>query len=105
MSIASNMKEYTLQKYDTVKSPSGAKKQSWVDDKAIMISIFDTSSTLVTNNVKYNESSHCAFTFYKGIDKVRNRLKDIEGNIYTITDCKATGRLTSLLLKKVEVDG
>lgn len=104
MSIASNMKEYTLQKYETIKSPSGAKKQQWIDDKTIMISVFDTSSTLVTNNVKYNESSHCAFTFYKGIDKAKNRLKDSEGNIYTITDCKATGRLTSLLLKKVKLD-
>lgn len=105
MSIASNMKQYSLQKYDIIKSPSGVKKQQWVDDKIIMISIFDTSSTLVTNNVKYNESTHCAFTFYKGIDKTKNRLKDSEGNIYTINDCKVTGRLINLLLKKVETDG
>lgn len=105
MSIASNMKELTLQVYKETESPSGAIKKEWVDDKPIMISIFDTSSTLSTNNVRYNESTHCAFTFMRGIDKLKNRLIDSKGAIYTINDVKANGRLTNLLLKVVETDG
>ena len=83
--------------------PSGAEKEIWEDVKEIYVSIFENNDTLNTQSVKYNESTHTGFTFYKDIKENKNRLVK-EDIIYNITSAKTKGRITTLLLKVVDTD-
>ncbi|KIL09249.1 phage head-tail adapter protein [Clostridium botulinum] len=103
MSINSNMKPIMLQKKEKVKSPTGAKKEQWVDVKVINVAIYKTNDMLNTNSTKYNESSHTGITFYKDIKENMNRLVK-DKTVYNVTSANPQGRLTNLLLKVVDTN-
>lgn len=100
MSIRGNMKPITLQVKKSIRSKTGATKDTWEDVKTIEVSIFKTDSTINTTNARYNESSHIGLTTIDGIIKGKYRLKEAE-TIYNITDV-TPGRLNVLLLKVIE---
>lgn len=104
MSVITDMKPIMLQVKKEIKGLSGAKKEQWVDDKTINVSIYLTDDMKNTKSVRYNQSTNTGLTFFKDIDKNNNRLR--EGNtIYTITKVNSKGRFTTLLLKAVDIDG
>lgn len=106
MSINSNMGKVTLQLKEIVESPTGAKKEKWIDKDIINISIFKTNDTSNIQSVKYNESTHVAVTFYSNIDTnnySNYRLIDNNGVIYNITSA-TPGRKLTLLLKVVSTN-
>ncbi|MCI6276263.1 MAG: phage head-tail adapter protein [Clostridium sp.] len=103
MSIVADMKPIILQVKEKIKKPSGAIVEAWQDVKTIDLALYLTNDMKYTQSVRYNESTHTGITFYKGLDKHRNRFKDRD-TIYTITKLNERGRLTSLLLKVVETD-
>lgn len=105
MSINSNMKPMVMEKYTDISSQnSGAKKKAWVKDKDINVAIYHANNTiLMSNNVKFNQSTNTGLTTEKVITEA-NRLND-NGVIYEITYANTSGRLTQLYLKKVSFDG
>lgn len=100
MSIASNMKKYMLQVKTTEKTSSGLKKEVWKDVQNIDVSILKKSSTLNTQSVKYNDSTHVGITFYQNIKEGLNRLVDGD-RVLSIIDV-TQGRKKVLLLKEVD---
>lgn len=104
MSITSNMETMTLQVKEKVESKTGATKWDWKPVKEINVSMFKTNDMINTQSIRYNESSHVGFTFYKNIKEGINRLVDGEGVIYNITGANNKGRLCNLLLKVVDTN-
>lgn len=100
MSINRDMKEYSLQHNETVRTPSGAEKASWVDKEVIRAAIYKKNDLKVSASEKYIESTHTGVTYSRNLDSDRYRLVR-DGVIYEITDCNTEGRLTNLLLKVV----
>lgn len=103
MSFITDMRPIMLQVKTVVEGASGADKEAWMDIKTIDVAMYLTDDMKNTNSVRYNESTHTGLTFYKGLDKHINRFKDGE-TIYTITKLNERSRLTSLLLKVVDMD-
>lgn len=100
MSINRDMKEYTLQHNESVRTLSGAKKAVWVDKGTIQVAVYKKNDLKVSASEKYIESTHTGLTHCKDIDSdVYRLLRD--GIIYDITDCNTEGRMTNLLLKVV----
>ncbi len=104
MSIITDMKPIMLQGKVEIEMPSGSKKESWNDIKTIDVAIYLIDDMKNTQSVRYNESSNTGITFFKGIDKNINRLKDGDV-IYTITKVNSKGRFTALLLKAIDING
>ena len=100
MSINRDMKEYTLQRNEPVRTSSGAEKASWVDKGTIRAAVDKKNDLKVSASEKYIESTHTGLTYHKDIDSDGYRLVG-NGIIYEITDCNTEGRLTNLLLKVV----
>lgn len=100
MSINRDMKEYALQHNESVRTPSGAEKASWVDKGTIRAAVYKKNDLKVSASEKYIESTHTGLTYRKDIDSNGYRLVR-DGTIYEITDCNTEGRLTNLLLKVV----
>ncbi len=100
MSINRDMKEYTLQHNETVRTPSGAEKASWVDKESIRAAVYKNNDMKVSASEKYIESTHTGVTHCKDIDSDGYRLVR-DGVIYEVTDCNTEGRLANLLLKVV----
>lgn len=103
MSIRQGMRPVLLQHRITEISPTGADSISWEDIGQIEVSISKTSNTLMTQSVRYNESSHVGLTLEKKIEEFRDRLVDGEA-VYEIASADTTGRITVLLLKAVDTD-
>ncbi|WP_404988173.1 hypothetical protein [Clostridium culturomicium] len=103
MAIITDMKPIMLQERKKVPTNSGSPKYEWVDLKLIDVAIYLTDDMKNTQSIRYNESSNTGITFFKEIDKVKNRFRDGE-IIYTITKVNPKGRFTTMLLKVVEVD-
>lgn len=104
MSVITDMKPIILQEKVKIESPSGATKEEWQDAKSIDVALYLTNDMKYTQSVRYNESSHIGLTFYKDIDKNKNRLR-LDNIIYTITKANPKGRYTTLLLKVVDTNG
>ena len=105
MGIITNMKHYMLQSKTKIRTESGAQKETWTNRLVIDVSIYDKNERLNTQSARYNESTHTGLTFYKKIKAFKNRLIDEETQeIYEITSAVNDGRLTNLLLKKVDTD-
>mgnify|MGYP003100291351 CR=1 FL=1 len=100
MSINRDMKEYTLQQNEQVRTPSGAEKASWADKGTIRVAVYKKNDLKVSASEKYIESTHTGLTYCKDIDSDGYRLVR-DGVVYEITDCNTEGRLTNLLLKVV----
>lgn len=103
-SIFGNMQTMELQQKIITTGKSGAKKEDWQKIENISISVFKNSDSISVDSVRYNNSTHIGFTFYKNICIGKSRLKDCEGNIYTITGTTMTGRLNNLMLKVVDTN-
>ena len=103
MSIVSNMKEVTLQKKAKTTTPLGSVKETWTDDKKILVCIFKNSDSISIQSVKYNNSTHTGLTSCKELKEGLNRIVD-DNNIYEITGANSTGRLNNLMLKVVDTD-
>lgn len=100
MSINRDMKEYTLHHNETVRTPSGAEKASWVDRGTIQVAVYKKNDLKVSASEKYIESTHTGLTHCKDIDSDGYRL--VRDKVtYEITACNTEGRLTNLLLKVV----
>ncbi|MEG2412628.1 MAG: hypothetical protein RSA29_17720 [Clostridium sp.] len=103
MSIVADMKPLMLQVKTEIKTPSGACKETWLDVKNIDVALYLTNDMKYTQSIKYNSSSHIGLTFYRDIDKNKNRFKH-ENIIYDIIKVNPKGRLTTLLLKVVDTN-
>lgn len=101
--INRNMQKCILEKKEKVKQPSGATKETWTSEKEIEVAIYDIDDRINTQSAKFNSSTHTGLTTEKNMREGINRL-NIEGTIYTIEGCKLKGRLTQLLLKKVDTN-
>lgn len=100
MSINRDMKDYTLQHNEPVRTPSGAEKASWVYKGTVQAAVYRKNDLKVSASEKYIQSTHTGLTPCKDIDSDGYRLVR-DGVIYEITDCNTEGRLTNLLLKVV----
>lgn len=98
MSIASDMQLYKLYRNKKVETTTGTDYEH-VYIKDINVSIYKSSNTVVTNNVKYNDSTHVGISFDKGIKEgdiiLSNDIK------YIVITSQENRRQTSLLLKEV----
>ncbi|WP_312647569.1 phage head completion protein [Aminipila sp.] len=103
MSINQEMRPLMLQKRKDGESPTGAVKYEWEDVKTIDVAVYKTNSTLNTQNVRYNESSHTGLTYEKEVEENLYRLVDGE-RVYDITLADTKNRLTSLLLKEIDTN-
>ncbi|MHC1723982.1 MAG: hypothetical protein AB9836_12355 [Aminipila sp.] len=103
MSINQEMRPLMLQMRKEGESPTGAAKNEWEDVKPIEVAIYKTNSTLNTQNVRYNESSHTGLTYEKQIEENLYRLFDGK-RVYDITLADTKNRLTTLLLKEIDTN-
>ena len=58
MSINRDMKPYRLQKEETVRTPSGAEKQKWVDTGEVKAAVYKKNDMKVATSATYLESTH-----------------------------------------------
>lgn len=100
MSVNRDMRPFMLQKNVPRRTPSGAEKNVWEDDRTIDVAVYKKNDVRVVASAKYLESTHTGLTRYKDIDADSYRLVR-GGVVYQITDCNPEGRLTNLLLKVV----
>lgn len=100
MSINRDMKKYTLQHNEPLRTSSGAEKAFWVDKGTIRAAVYKKNDLKISASEKYIESTHTGLTHCKDIDSDGCRLVRDKA-IYEITDCNTEGRLTNLLLKMV----
>lgn len=100
MSINRDMKEYTLEKKTSERSPSGADKEIWEQYEKIMVAVYKKNDMKIVTSEKYMESTHTGLTRCKDISADKCRLVR-NGIIYQIMDCNTDSRLTNLLLKVV----
>ena len=99
MSINRDMKSYRLQKEETVRTPSGAEKQKWIDMGGVKAAVYKKNDMKVAASATYLESTHIGLTRCKSIKGYRLVKDDV---VYRIIDCNPQGRMTNLLLKVVE---
>jgi|LGOV01.1.fsa_nt_gb hypothetical protein len=105
MGITANMKAFRLQNKTKIGTESGAQKETWSDGPMVDVSIYQKNERLITQSARYNESTHTGLSFSKNIKAFKNRLRDEETQeIFEITSAVNDGRLTNLLLKKVDTD-
>lgn len=104
MSINSNMRTYNLQENRTTISKTGAKSDSWETTGDIIASIYQTSSTLNTQNVQYNTSTHVGYTYVKGLQPDKHRMVK-NGVIYDVVSVDDGERMSILLLRAVDING
>lgn len=100
MSINRNMKEYGLEQRMPIRTDSGAEDFEWKKVCTIKVSVYKKNDRSVTTSEKYLESTHTGLTRYRNIVADEYRIVR-DGVCYLITDCNPEGRLTNLLLKKV----
>lgn len=100
MSVNRDMKEYILQHNEPVRTPSGSRKDVWVDKAKIQAAVYKKNDTKVAASEKYIQSTHTGLTFCRDIDSDGYRLVR-DGVAFDITDCNTESRLTNLLLKVV----
>lgn len=101
MSVNRDMKNFRLMKKETVRSPSGAKKEVWKESGNITASIRKKNESRVLSSERYREASHTGLTYRKDIKAFSFRIADGDV-IYDIIDCNTESRLTNLLLKVVD---
>lgn len=104
MSINRDMKTVSLEKKTISQSPSGQKKETWVSDRNIELAIYPIqNSVMLSNNVKFNQSTNTGLTRELGIKESSldkgNRINDNDV-IYTINFVNEAGRYTQLMLQK-----
>lgn len=102
MSLNRDMCTWILQRNDETRTPSGAKRENWVDVEAIQAAVYEKNEMRVTSNVRYQEASHTGLTYYKTFDGKKEYRLVKEGEYLRITSCNTEGRLTKLLLKEIE---
>lgn len=103
MSINRAMRPVTLQKKEKTRTPSGADKVTWKDMGTIDAAIWKTNELLVTESLKYGDSSHTGLTHCKTIKSGLYRILDGD-TVYQVIDANTESRLTNLLLKVVDTD-
>ena len=96
-----DMKSYRLQKEETVRTPSGAEKQKWIDMGGVKAAVYKKNDMKVAASATYLESTHIGLTRCKSIKAEGYRLVK-DDVVYRIIDCNPQGRMTNLLLKVVE---
>ena len=101
MSINRDMKEYTLQHNEPLRTSSGAEKAFWVDKGTIRAAVYKKNDLKVSASEKYIEPTHTGLTHSRNMDSDGYRLIGNDGTVYEIMDCNTEGRLTNLLLKVV----
>ena len=101
MSINRDMKSYRLQKEETVRTPSGAEKQKWIDMGGVKAAVYKKNDMKVAASATYLESTHIGLARCKSIKAEGYRLVK-DDVVYRIIDCNPQGRMTNLLLKVVE---
>lgn len=104
MSINRDMKSVSLEKKTIVQAPSGQKKETWVEDRPIELAVYPIqNSVMLSNNVKFNQSTNTGLTKESGIKESSldggNRIND-GSVIYTINFVNEAGRYTQLMLQK-----
>lgn len=105
MGIMTKMKPYVLQNKTKIRSGSGASKKTWTDGATVDVAVYEKNEYLNTQSARYNESSHTGLTYAKNIKAFKNQLKDpVTSEIYEIKSAVSGGRMTNLLLKKVDTD-
>ena len=85
----------------TVRTPSGAEKQKWVDTGEVKAAVYKKNDMKVATSATYLESTHIGLTRCKSIKAEGYRLVK-DDVVYRIIDCNPQGRMTNLLLKVVE---
>lgn len=105
MSINTSMKDFVLQSKMKVRTASGAENYNWDQGRPIQAVVKKKSDRLNTQSVKYNESTHIGLTRCKYIKAHTNRLMAVDtGDCYDILSATNDGRITNLLLKRVDTD-
>lgn len=104
-SINRDMESILLDKKIKSRTKSGAEKWEWDTENATLISaaIYDIDDRINTQSVRFNDSSHIGLTRYKDIKEGLNRLRK-DDTVYNILSAKIKGRLTQLLLKRIDTD-
>lgn len=100
MSINRDMKEYGLEQRVPIRTDSGAEDFEWKNVCTIKVSVYKKNDRSVITSEKYLESTHTGLTRYRNIAADEYRIVR-DGDCYLVTDCNPEGRLTNLLLKKV----
>lgn len=103
MSMNRDMREYELWKKEKARSPSGAPKESWKLAGTILAAVYKTSDMIQHGSERYNQASHTALTYEKGIKAGLYQIRQGD-RTYQITDVNADGRMAVLLLKEVDAD-
>lgn len=103
MSIARDMKKYTVQKkVKNGKAPSGAPRYEWLDGGEIDVAVYKNSEVIISASERYKESTHTGLTYSRDI-KAGWKLK--RGDcIYQVMSCDTGPRLTNLILKELTTD-
>lgn len=100
MSILTDLNDAKLLVLEGVKTPSGATKKSWVDNKDIKISIHKVSEFYNPYGLKNIEVTHIGLTFERGIFSKKHRIR-LNGVVYEVVSSDDTHRLTHLTLKEL----
>lgn len=109
MSINSNMKPYTLNKYTHLLDVNGDPKYSslgepifdYVEVETINVSVNYVNSTVVVDGIFYKKTVPSGITDYNQFDLKENYRLEGNGHIYSIEGINPGSRRTALSLKEV----
>ncbi len=101
LSINRDMRDYTLEHKDVVRTESGAEDYEWNPVGTVKAAVYKKNDMSIVTSEKYLESTHTGLTRCRKIIADEYRLVR-DGICYLVTDCNPDGRLTNLLLKVVK---
>lgn len=101
MSIYTDMVPCSLYEIQQGKGVAGAMKPNPVKVCDIMAAIYKNDSFRSVQNVKYEQSTHNAMTFYKDFEDGKEYSLEFNGTKMDITYFNTAGRMATLLLKEV----
>lgn len=103
MSINTDMQLMELERKTSIKTSSGATRETWEKVADIYVAINKIDDLISTQAARANESTHTGLTRYRNIKEGKYRLV-LAGTAYQILSCNTASRLTKLYLKVVDTD-
>lgn len=105
MSVYTDFVQVMLQVNDTVKSPSGAQRDNWIDVQKVDAAIYKNDAFKSVQSTKFDKSTHNGLTFHKDYDLKKEYRFVIGMSQYLITDINTQGRFTTLLMQEINMYG
>ncbi|MFL8968898.1 hypothetical protein ACKA04_02390 [Helcococcus kunzii] len=103
MSVNSRMKNVKVFELNEKETPSGAKKQKWIEkEDTILMAIYQVDQFVSHENFRNTETTHQALSYDKSLIARKTRIKAGDKK-YNVLDIDNNHRLAVLSLKEVDI--